>query len=178
MVNFLPKSAQIGQIQFPHFRYIFHHFGLMAYKGISSEVDRSLKDIADGESALIFFLRFDSYTLIHTKSHYSRSPVKSIFEGATKYDILHYLEDARDRGLTDVELDLEEEEDEVEEDKKVSKVLQQHRNPHLDMARNLSHRVSTCSSSTGSSGGDHMAMKQHRASVYCPPQVSRVTVNM
>ena len=45
-----------------------------------------------------------------------RSPVKSIFEGATKYDILHYLEDARDRGLTDVELDLEEEDEEVEEE--------------------------------------------------------------
>ena len=51
--------------------------------------------------------------------------MKSIFEGATKYDILHYLEDARDRGLTDVELDLEEEEEEdVEEageDTKVSR---------------------------------------------------------
>ena len=50
--------------------------------------------------------------------------MKSIFEGATKYDILHYLEDARDRGLTDVELDLEEEEEEeevedIEEDNKV-----------------------------------------------------------
>ena len=62
---------------------------------------------------------------ISINSSYSRSPVKSIFEGATKYDILHYLEDARDRGLTDVELDLEEEEEEdVEEageDTKVSR---------------------------------------------------------
>jgi hypothetical protein len=33
--------------------------------------------------------------------------VKSIFEGATKYDILHYLADAKERGLTDVELELE-----------------------------------------------------------------------
>jgi hypothetical protein len=41
--------------------------------------------------------------------------VKSIFEGASKYDILNYLEDARERGLTDCDLgDLEEEE--VEED--------------------------------------------------------------
>ena len=39
------------------------------------------------------------------------SPVKSIFEGATKYDILNYLEDARERGLTDCDLDLEEEEE-------------------------------------------------------------------
>ena len=45
--------------------------------------------------------------------------MKSIFEGATKYDILHYLEDAKERGLTDVELDnedLEEEEEEEVED--------------------------------------------------------------
>ena len=48
--------------------------------------------------------------------------MKSIFEGATKYDILHYLEDARDRGLTDVELDLEEEDaEEVGEDTKVGR---------------------------------------------------------
>ena len=40
------------------------------------------------------------------------SPVKSIFEGASKYDILNYLEDARERGLTDCDLDLEEEEEE------------------------------------------------------------------
>ncbi len=33
--------------------------------------------------------------------------VKSIFEGATKYDILHYLADAKERGLTDVELEIE-----------------------------------------------------------------------
>ena len=43
------------------------------------------------------------------------SPVKSIFEGASKYDILNYLEDARERGLTDCDLDLEEEEVEEEE---------------------------------------------------------------
>ena len=54
--------------------------------------------------------------------------MKSIFEGATKYDILHYLEDARDRGLTDVELGVEEEEEEdevedIEEDNKVEYLL-------------------------------------------------------
>ena len=39
------------------------------------------------------------------------SPVKSIFEGASKYDILNYLEDARERGcLTDCDLDTCEEE--------------------------------------------------------------------
>ena len=43
------------------------------------------------------------------------SPVKSIFEGASKYDILNYLEDARERGLTDCDLELEEEEVEEEE---------------------------------------------------------------
>ena len=43
----------------------------------------------------------------------SASPVKSIFEGASKYDILNYLEDARERGLTDCDLDLEEEEEEA-----------------------------------------------------------------
>ena len=43
------------------------------------------------------------------------SPVKSIFEGASKYDILNYLEDARERGLTDCDLDLEEEEEEGED---------------------------------------------------------------
>ena len=42
---------------------------------------------------------------ISINSPYSRSPVKSIFEGATKYDILHYLEDAKERGLTDVDLE-------------------------------------------------------------------------
>ena len=42
--------------------------------------------------------------------------MKSIFEGASKYDILNYLEDARERGLTDCDLgDLEEEEEEEEE---------------------------------------------------------------
>jgi hypothetical protein len=42
------------------------------------------------------------------------SPVKSIFEGASKYDILNYLEDARERGLTDCDLDLDEAEGEEE----------------------------------------------------------------
>ena len=37
------------------------------------------------------------------------SPVKSIFEGASKYEILNYLEDARERGLTDCDLELDSE---------------------------------------------------------------------
>ena len=41
--------------------------------------------------------------------------VKSIFEGATKYDILHYLADAKERGLTDVELELGDEPTTVDE---------------------------------------------------------------
>ena len=45
----------------------------------------------------------------------SSSPVKSIFEGASKYDILNYLEDARERGLTDCDLDIDEEEEDGEE---------------------------------------------------------------
>ena len=44
------------------------------------------------------------------------SPVKSIFEGASKYDILNYLEDARERGLTDCDLDLEEEEEDDDDE--------------------------------------------------------------
>jgi hypothetical protein len=44
------------------------------------------------------------------------TPVKSIFEGASKYDILNYLEDARERGLTDCDLgDLEEQEEEEQD---------------------------------------------------------------
>merc|ERR1719351_195779 len=45
----------------------------------------------------------------------SEAQVKSIFEGATKYDILHYLEDAKERGLTDVELDAPDDSEDVEE---------------------------------------------------------------
>ena len=51
------------------------------------------------------------------------SPVKSIFEGASKYDILNYLEDARERGLTDCDLDLEEEdEDEGDEEEGAAQI--------------------------------------------------------
>ncbi len=50
-----------------------------------------------------------------SSSRSSESPVKSIFEGATKYDILHYLEDAKERGFTDVEIDDDDDEDEEEE---------------------------------------------------------------
>lgn len=64
------------------------------------------------------------------------SPVKSIFEGATKYDILHYLEDAKERGFTDCELEYDEDEDE--------------HNNLVD--RNHANRVSSTSSSNSSQG--------------------------
>ena len=59
-------------------------------------------------SYLVAPLKCDLFFIdsISINSPYSRSPVKSIFEGATKYDILHYLEDARDRGLTNFKLEL------------------------------------------------------------------------
>ena len=66
------------------------------------------------------------------------SPVKSIFEGATKYDILHYLEDARERGLTDCDLD---ECDENDDDDDVVEMA----------ARNDTNRVSNISHNSGSS---------------------------
>ena len=59
--------------------------------------------------------------------------VKSIFEGATKYDILHYLEDAKERGLTDVELDVDTDDCQL-------------------VQRNHANRVSNISSSSSSSG--------------------------
>ena len=71
------------------------------------------------------------------------SPVKSIFEGASKYEILNYLEDARERGLTDCDLELD-----SEQETAVVEVP-----PH--------HRVSV-SSAGGSSGSSEPEQQQHR----------------
>ena len=61
--------------------------------------------------------------------------VKSIFEGATKYDILHYLADAKERGLTDVELEIEPGDEPTAE----------------EMDRNHANRVSQSSNNSASS---------------------------
>ena len=74
------------------------------------------------------------------------SPVKSIFEGASKYDILNYLEDARERGLTDCDLDLEEEEEEAEN--VGDREGDQEPAPVILSVRNSSNRVSTVSASS------------------------------
>ena len=85
--------------------------------------------------------------------------MKSIFEGATKYDILHYLEDAKERGLTDVELDnedLEEEEEEVEDGtEKESGVVKRRMEGVIPQAplRNSANRVSNISNSSTDSRG-------------------------
>ena len=86
--------------------------------------------------------------------------MKSIFEGATKYDILHYLEDAKERGLTDVELDnedLEEEEEEEVEDgtEKESGVVKRRMEGVIPQAplRNSANRVSNISNSSTDSRG-------------------------
>ena len=76
------------------------------------------------------------------------SPVKSIFEGASKYDILNYLEDARERGLTDCDLDLEEEE---EAEETVDREGDQEPGPVILSVRNSSNRVSTVSASSSDS---------------------------
>ena len=86
------------------------------------------------------------------------SEVKSIFEGATKYDILHYLEDAKERGLTDVELDNEdpEEEEEVEDGtEKESGVVKRRMEGVIPQAplRNSANRVSNISNSSTDSRG-------------------------
>ena len=72
--------------------------------------------------------------------------MKSIFEGASKYDILNYLEDARERGLTDCDLDLEEEEEEV--DNVGDRAGDQDPAPVILSVRNSSNRVSTVSASS------------------------------
>ena len=86
--------------------------------------------------------------------------MKSIFEGATKYDILHYLEDAKERGLTDVELDneedLEQEEEEVEDGtEKESGVVKRRMEGVIPQAplRNSANRVSNISNSSTDSRG-------------------------
>ena len=79
------------------------------------------------------------------------SPVKSIFEGASKYDILNYLEDARERGLTDCDLDLEEEEEEAEtigeSGREAAELILSNRN-HNNRISN----ISTSSTETSDSG--------------------------
>ena len=79
--------------------------------------------------------------------------VKSIFEGATKYDILHYLADAKERGLTDVELEIEPGDEPTAE----------------EMDRNHANRVSQSSnnsaSSSASSGPVLIASKDRWSSV-------------
>jgi hypothetical protein len=79
--------------------------------------------------------------------------VKSIFEGATKYEILHYLADAKERGLTDVELEIEPGDEPAAE----------------EMDRNHANRVSQLSnnsaSSSGSSGPVLIATKDRWSSV-------------
>jgi len=108
----------------------------------------------------------------------SSTPVKSIFEGATKYDILHYLEDAKERGFTDVD-DIEEDlptDDEEEEGdlaaaiprvsagndktKSTSATLTRLTKPAIpsvkqqrQAARTRASRVSNVSSSSGGSSG-------------------------
>ena len=83
--------------------------------------------------------------------------MKSIFEGATKYDILHYLEDAKERGLTDVELDNEDlEEEEVEDGtEKESGVVKRRMEGVIPQAplRNSANRVSNISNSSTDSRG-------------------------
>ena len=88
------------------------------------------------------------------------SPVKSIFEGASKYDILNYLEDARERGLTDCDLDLDEEEEEDEGGFRSAAEIAEDAEPAVLVlsSRNHSNRVSAISNvsneSSTSSGSD------------------------
>ena len=81
----------------------------------------------------------------------SEAQVKSIFEGATKYDILHYLEDAKERGLTDVELDAPDDTEEVEiEDNEEDTRQELVRRNHANRVSNISN--SSSGSSSASSG--------------------------
>ena len=79
------------------------------------------------------------------------SPVKSIFEGASKYDILNYLEDARERGLTDCDIDLEEEEDEVVG---FETAVESAEEAEAISSRNHSNRVSAISNGSHESSSD------------------------
>ena len=93
----------------------------------------------------------------------SEAQVKSIFEGATKYDILHYLEDAKERGLTDVELDAPDEGEEVEENEEDARQPLVRRN-HANRVSNISNS-SSGSSSASSGSAILMANKDRWSSV-------------
>ena len=81
------------------------------------------------------------------------SPVKSIFEGASKYDILNYLEDARERGLTDCDLDELEEDDEAGF-QSATETVDEPGAPDIGLS-SRSHRISAISTgSTESSSSD------------------------
>lgn len=75
--------------------------------------------------------------------------IKSIFQpGATKYDILHYLEDAKERGFSDVdEFDLEEESSKPSELQK-------------ELHRNNANRVSHISNSSSGSSGPPIIVRE------------------
>lgn len=86
------------------------------------------------------------------------SPVKSIFEGASKYDILNYLEDARERGLTDCDLDLDEEEE-------AENAVESQQPALVLSSRNHANRISNISTnSTGSSESEHIVIAKEKLS--------------
>eukprot|EP00092_Neocalanus_flemingeri_P003468 GFUD01003717.1.p1 GENE.GFUD01003717.1~~GFUD01003717.1.p1 ORF type:complete len:1661 (+),score=297.05 GFUD01003717.1:288-5270(+) len=86
------------------------------------------------------------------------SPVKSIFEGASKYDILNYLEDARERGLTDCDLDLDEEEE-------AENAVESQQPALVLSSRNHTNRISNISTnSTDSSESDHIVVAKEKLS--------------
>ncbi len=80
------------------------------------------------------------------------SSPKSIFEGATKYDILHYLEDAKERGFTDDDDD----DDAIAIDD-----------------RNSANRVSNMSSSGGSSDGSSNNNKAMNGNCWTSVEIER-----
>merc|ERR1719273_325178 len=81
----------------------------------------------------------------------SETQLKSIFEGATKYDILHYLEDAKERGLTDVELDAPDDTEVVGiEDTEEDTRQQLVRRNHANRVSNISNSSGSSSASSGS----------------------------
>ena len=95
----------------------------------------------------------------------SEAQIKSIFEGATKYDILHYLEDAKERGLTDVELDAPDDAEEVGiEDNEEESRQQLVRRNHANRVSNISNS-SSGSSSASSGSAVLMANKDRWSSV-------------
>ena len=106
----------------------------------------------------------------------SSSPIKSIFEGASKYDILNYLEDARERGLTDCDLDdMEEEEEEAEtetnhhdtalDDSAAAAVILSVRNHnvHSNRISNISTQSSD-SCESGETSEDHIVIAKEKLS--------------